>query len=302
MPVVTDTDIGLSEAISRTLQYYAWFSYPLQAAEIRRNCGMACSEEEMRHHLSILQEQGEVYSLNGYFSPSADIEALVERRILGNDRALKDIRRARIIGRLIYHAPFVRFVGISGSLSKGYSDQHTDFDYFIITQKDRLWISRTLLHLFKKLTFIVGQQHKFCMNYFLDESALTLEERNIYTATELSSMIPVCGAGPYRRLIEANSWVRHFLPNYRGDEQAPIKDKGSLIKSLFSALISVMNPSGLNRFFMRLTDHKWRRKWARKGYPAEDYNLAFKTTLHISKNHPANYQKRILEALSRKDT
>jgi hypothetical protein len=293
--------MGLSEAINRTLQYYAWFNYPLLACEIRRNCGIACSEEEMYEQLGMLQERGLVHSLNGYFSPSADLKALVERRISGNDRAVKDIRHARTIGRLIFQAPFVSFVGISGSLSKGYSDQHTDFDYFIITRKDRLWISRTLLHLFKKLTFIVGQQHKFCMNYFLDESALSLDERNIYTATELSSMIPVCGAGSYRSLIDANSWVRQFLPNYRRDEMAPIHDGNSLLKRLFSGLIGILNPSVLNRFLMQVTDQKWRRKWARKGYPAEDYNLAFKTTLHISKNHPANYQKRILEALSRKE-
>jgi hypothetical protein len=299
MLVVTDTD-KLGEAIYRTLQYYAWFSYPLKAGEILRNCGLPCSEEELLPHLHMLQEQGRVHGLNGYYSPSPDIEALVERRSLGNERAIKELRRARTVGRLIFQAPFVCFVGISGSLSKGYSDAHTDFDFFIITRKDRLWISRTLLHLFKKLTFLVGQQHKFCMNYFLDDSALLLEERNIYTATELSSMVPVAGAATYHRLMEANSWLRHFLPNYLGEEHAPLNDKGSLMKGFFTALLGLINPSGLNRFLMRLTDQKWRRKWARKGFPAEDYNLAFKTTLHISKNHPANYQKRILEALSRK--
>ena len=301
MLVAAEIDNGLSEAILRTLQYYAWFSYPLQEAEIRDNCAMLCKEDALRPHLQRLQEEGKVYCCEGYYSPSAEVASLVERRILGNARAARDVQRAEQIGRLIFTTPFVQFVGISGSLSKGYSDANTDFDFFIITRKNRLWISRTLLHLFKKLTFLVGQQHKFCMNYFLDESALTLAERNIYTATELRTMIPVCGAGTYTRLMDANRWVYNFLPNGRQEGLNRQPENDGLFKKAFSGLLGLCNPDGVNHFLMRITDSKWRRKWARKGYPAEDYELAFKTTLHISKNHPANYQKRILEALSRKE-
>ncbi len=75
-------------------------------------------------------------------------------------------------------------------------------------------------------------------------------------------------------------------------------DLKNVASSGFEWLLNHMFPAKLNENLMKLTDTKWRRKWNVKGYPREDYELAFKTTLHISKNHPANYQKKILKALS----
>jgi len=66
-------------------------------------------------------------------------------------------------------------------------------------------------------------------------------------------------------------------------------------------IINLFAPGKLNKYLMILTDKKWKRKWAKRNYPMNQYTQAFKTTLHISKNHPANYQKRVLEALARFD-
>src|SRR5690606_39126981 len=109
--------------------------------------------------------------------------------------------------KFIYLFPFVAFVGISGSLSKGFAAADGDFDFFIITSANRLWICRTLLHLFKKLSFLAGAQHRFCMNYFIDISHAAIEERNRYTAIELSSLIPVCGLKVYQHFLSQNKWV-----------------------------------------------------------------------------------------------
>jgi hypothetical protein len=80
-------------------------------------------------------------------------------------------------------------------LSKNFADERADIDYFVVTKANRLWIARTLMHLFKKLTFLVGKQHYFCMNYFVDEEALTIQEKNLFTAVEVATLIPVCGNG-----------------------------------------------------------------------------------------------------------
>jgi hypothetical protein len=247
-----------------------------------------------------LQEQellGKVFSKEGYFTVLPDAAGLLERRKTGSEKAVKDLKLARRIARFIYQCPFVSFVGISGSLSKGYADKRSDYDFFIITQTGRLWLSRTLLHLFKKLTFLLGQQHKFCMNYFIDESALLLEEQNVYIATELCSLIPVCGTETYRQFMQVNAWSRDFLPNYRHQKLSDMDDRNGFAKRLFSALLNRLKPEPLNEWLMRFTDRRWRRKWARKAYPVADYDDAFKTRPNISKNHHLNYQKRILAVL-----
>lgn len=295
--MIIDIDIKLHAAIERTLQYFALFSFPLLVSEIRQYCGVACSDEDIQAYLEEQEMHGMVFSLNGYYSLLCPVDTLLERRTKGGEKAVRDLKAARRVGRLIYQFPFVRFVGISGSLSKGFSDEHSDFDFFIITQRDRLWVTRTLLHIMKKLSFIAGQQHKLCMNYFIDESALSLQEKNVYTATELYSLIPVCGAQEHQRFLKANNWISRFLPNYVREETEVANDCDCLLKRMLSGLINVMQASKINRFLMRLTDTKWRKKWAVKGYPQEDYDLAFKTRINISKNHHLNYQKKVLSAL-----
>jgi hypothetical protein len=63
-------------------------------------------------------------------------------------------------------------------------------------------------------------------------------------------------------------------------------------------MFNMLPADAFNHFLMKLTDAKWRKKWSRRGFPQEDYDLAFKTRINISKNHRLNYQKRVLSALS----
>jgi hypothetical protein len=68
-------------------------------------------------------------------------------------------------------------------------------------------------------------------------------------------------------------------------------------KKLAEWKLNLLWPESTNLFLMRLTDQKWRKKWHRKSFPMEEYDQAFFTSPHVSKNHPANFQKRILEAM-----
>jgi hypothetical protein len=295
--MIAEANFKLATAVDRTLRYFALFRYPLLAYEIWQYCSVFCCERDIQNYLEEQTMLGNVFHCDGYYCIFPEVRTLLDRRLEGNVKAVKDLRRAKRVGKFIYQFPFVSYVGISGSLSKGYSDKHSDFDFFIVTKKDRLWISRTLLHVMKKFTFLVGQQHKFCMNYFIDESALTLQEKNIYTATEINSLIPVCGSEIHEQFILANSWVGKFLPNYVYDKE-PASNCSGLFKKLCASFINLLPAVIFNRVLMQFTDAKWRRKWARKRFPAEDYDLAFKTRINISKNHHLNYQKRVLSALS----
>jgi hypothetical protein len=65
-------------------------------------------------------------------------------------------------------------------------------------------------------------------------------------------------------------------------------------------MINLLFPKQLNLFLMNFTDKLWRLKWERKGYPMKDYDLAMKTRWYVSKNHPHNYQKKVLKELKMK--
>jgi len=294
------TNIDVKNAVLKTLQYYALFSYPLKASEIHGSCSYQCSSEALTQAIEDLLAENKIYRHNDFYSVQSNIEQLTARRKTGNEIAQKKYAKAVKAGRIINSFPFVRFVGISGSISKGYAEANSDFDFFIITENNRLWICRSLLHLFKKTTFLVGAQHRFCMNYFIDTSNLELEERNIFTATELASIIPLHGSMLYRELNIKNKWQQQYFPNGYMPfvSTGSIDDSKSFLKRLCESFINILWPEQLNKWLMKLTDTRWRAKWAKKNYPMTDYELAFKTTLHVSKNHPANHQKRVLAKLS----
>jgi hypothetical protein len=291
-----ETHHPLEQAVIDTLRYFSCFSHPLLVTEIQVFAGIACTEQEVQGCLNRLVHLGEVQVFNDYYG-LADIRTNVVARLEARSKLETFEGRIRRSARIISWFPFVSFVGLSGSLSKGIAPRGADIDFFIVTSTNRLWIARTLLHVFKKLTFVVNRQHDFCMNYFVDESALQIEEQNRFTATELATLVPLYSvADCYERFYAHNTWSRCYLPNYEKSPAFRSSEK-NLIRRGAEWLLNGLAPEGLNRWLMRTTDQKWQRKWRSKGYPAADYDLAFKTRPNVSKNHFKNTQKKILNHL-----
>ncbi len=238
-----------------------------------------------------MKAKGFIKQIGEYYLLNADSETNIDKRIKGEALAEKMIPRAKKVARFIALFPFVKFVGISGSLSKKYADEKTDYDFFIITANNTLWICRTILHIAKKLSFVIGKQHSMCMNYFIDEHHLRIAEQNIFVRIELSTLIPVYNKDLYRTFLLRNQLnlpnISHLNIDFEGAVQYNLMQWNK--RNLF------WQP--LNIFLMKLTDRKWKRKWEKRGYPMNDYELALKTTPYVSKNHPKNYQKKILEQL-----
>ncbi|RYE24323.1 MAG: hypothetical protein EOP51_07790, partial [Sphingobacteriales bacterium] len=206
-------DTQLQDEVLSVLHYYLLFHYPLTLQEIHTNFPSKTCRETIAQAVTNLVAKKKVYTFNGYYSIEANIKSQVVNRSKGNKLAAAMQEDARKAAALIYKFPFVRFAGISGSLSKGYAEEGSDYDFFIITAKDRLWICRTLLHIFKKFTFLTGRQHKYCMNYFIDTEKVELDDKNRYTAVELATLIPIHGTEQYFDLVNANRWTKDFLPN-----------------------------------------------------------------------------------------
>jgi predicted nucleotidyltransferase len=58
-----------------------------------------------------------------------DNSLLWERRIKGNRNAEQILNTAYKISRILYQFPYVRGIGISGSLSKNFADKNADIDF-----------------------------------------------------------------------------------------------------------------------------------------------------------------------------
>lgn len=284
--------------IRATLQYFHIFKHPLYLEEIHRFSPMDIPLNELYHALREMVITGAIYVYDNFYMLE-DNRELVTRRLEGKQRADALMDEAYRSASRIARFPFVESVCISGSLSKGYANEKSDIDLFIITKKNRLWICRTILHLFKKMTFLWNAQHSFCMNYFIDESKLCIEEQNRFTATELATLIPAYNSFVYRRLIDENrAWLVNMFPNITWSTGTLITRKEpKTFRRIWEQAINLIFPKQINLLLMNATDKWWRLKWQRKGYPMQDYDLAMKTKWYVSKNHPLNYQKKVLKQL-----
>lgn len=295
----SDENIMLQQSIMRTLLYFDLFRYPLKPDEIFKFLGTnRVTRTDLVDALEDLVRKGHAFHHRGFYCIQ-HAEALVSRRCAGNDTARRMAGLARRKGKLIGGFPFVRAVMASGSFSKGYMDKDSDLDFFIITAPGRLWITRMLIALYKRV-FLFNSHKYFCCNYFIASDHLEIAEKNLFTATELATLIPLYGTSFYRRLMNANQWLKEFLPNFRPIEAQSVSGTGTgKFKLFLERLLRGKFGDRLSRKCRQLTLRRWKRLYSSQ-YPADDFQIAFKSTASVSKNHPNHYQRRVLERYDEK--
>lgn len=277
--------------IVNVLSYFSLFNYPLLPTEIEKFLPPGVEYEDIRLELDNLEALGYINRIGEFYSILADT-SLAERRRLGNERAQILLRKAGKIGRFLSCFPFVKGVAISGSLSKNYADERSDIDFFIITRANRLWIARTMMHLFKKFTFILGKQHLYCMNYYVDEMALRIPEQNMYTAIETVTLMPVQGEG-VAKFFQANSWTGDWFASRPNRESRIDRTR----KPLFSRILEcVLDSNLLDNLFLRLTRSRWKRKMERGMKNMDGRKMNLELGKHFARSNPGCFQEQVLSS------
>ena len=281
----------------KPLLYFSLFRYPLTEEEVF-TYSEASSKEEAKQELECLVKDNVIYRINGFYLCEDDA-SLIDRRLKGNKKAREVYAKAERVSRLISRFPYVEGVGISGSLSKGYFDENGDIDFFVITSKKRLWIARTLLILYKKI-FLLNSKKYFCVNYFISTNALEIDEKNRFTATELLTLIPMFGNGSFHEFYQKNRWVNSYLPNKPLNERLTYLNpvKKPLITKFLEFVLNNRFGDYLDTLFLRITYRKWQVKF--KKFNQKQFNIAMKSTKNVSKHHPMNFQRRVIDRLNEK--
>jgi hypothetical protein len=289
----------LQDSIAKALLYYDIFSYPLTAEEVySRLPTNHTSIVEVRDTLATMKQRGIVFQFGDFFAMRNE-HSLEGRRTAGNQRAQHILPAALRRGRLLNKFPFVRSVMISGSLAKNYMDEDSDVDYFVITATGRLWITRFLVAAFKRV-FFLNSHKRFCVNYYIDHDHLEIEEKNIFTATELITLIPVTNNDEYIRFMESNGWVTTFFPNHSGCP-GNLSLKGSRTSVLKRLMETFINPAGdiIDNIILRMAIRRNHKRYAHL-LPPREFQVAFKSSKSISKNHDRSFQKHITELFNSK--
>jgi len=221
----------------------------------------------------------------------------IEKRIKGNQMAVNALVKAKQKAAFISKFPFVEAVGVSGSLSKGYYDQDSDIDFFVITKPNKVWLCRTFLMLYKKM-FLLNSRKYFCINYFMSSSSLEVQEKNRFTATEIKTLIPFHGRQAFTDFYRSNDWVSEifaeFVPQLETVDAIKKPVMVVALESVFNTRLGLI----LDHSFKSITVGFWKMKFSKMAH--DDFKVALKSTKHISKHHPLNFQKKVITALNEK--
>jgi len=274
------------------------FNYPLRKEELFSFLDTRCERTLFDEALHSLCDAGVIHSIGEFYSLQKNM-FLAERRRKGNERAEKKLRIAKKIARLLYHFPFVTGIAVSGSLSKNYADKDSDIDFFIITKENRLWLSRTLMHLFKKISFLAGKEHWLCMNYYIDESALEIKEKNVFTAIEVITLHPFYGNSTFKKFFTANKWSRSFYPAFYPKINAADDVRKGMVKTLVEPVFDNKLGDWLNSTFMNITLKRWKKKADRHERSYNGELMGLDGGKHYAKPDPSNFQQKVLLRLER---
>lgn len=246
----------MKRAILKTLIYADIFDYPLKVNEIHKwLIGRKAALRQVEKALKVSREY--------YFLPKR--EGLVAKRKLYEKNSVSYMLKAKIIAQILRVIPWVKLVGVSGGLALSNASKKDDIDFFIITAKKRLWLSRFFI--LGLLSFLRQRRKKgdrgvkiagkVCVNILLEEDKLEQKNKDIYVAHEVLQMRPLWERdGIYAKYLQSNKWAFKFLPNWIGGvnkkAKASVSARNSFIDKIenlakWLQLTIIQKPTGAER-------------------------------------------------------
>jgi len=205
------------QAILNTLNYADIFDYPLTRGQIHQYLEEPLPTKTLKTLLARMVTEGKLTHLNGFYCLPGR-EEIIKLRKRREVYSQAKIRKARRVAAILGLIPWIRLVGITGSLAMENASKNDDIDLMIITTPRRLWLTRGLVVILLRLS---GQyrrpkkiKDRICPNLMLSEEALQFPDHDLFIAHEIAHMKPILNRGcTYQKFLKANLWVRNFLPN-----------------------------------------------------------------------------------------
>ena len=212
-------DKPLQIAILKTLAYADIFNQSLSTDELTRyligyrvkNAGELNPQDVST---ALLQDGNWV--LNGR-------ERLLQLKQDQTQSTQSKLLQAKKYRKIFSLIPWIKAVGITGSVAAGTPTPTDDIDLLIITSPKRMWLSRLLL---TAILNLINKRrkpnakpnqinNKFCLNMWLSQDNLTEANQDLYAANELARIIPILNRNQtYQQYIMSNSWLQPILPNF----------------------------------------------------------------------------------------
>lgn len=213
-PASSSASMNVEEsAIARSVLYASLFDYPLTLAQLRQTLiesALTPSEIQSLYARSEALRNTIEYR-HGFFFPRDRRDLIAERRRREARSKIFLDRHHRLLS-VVAALPFVEMVALSGSIAHLNLEGSGDLDLFIVTKGRHVWSVTVAVVLIAKL---LRRRQTTCANFVLADSALALNQQDLFTASQIIHLKPFVGQETYRRFVAANPFVSRFYPNFR---------------------------------------------------------------------------------------
>lgn len=290
----------LQQDVLRTILYFDVFHFPLSAGEIYEYLpSNSTSLAEVRQACvspplsALLREEAGMYYLAARSGPDP-----VRDRQANEQRAKRFMKIAKVMAWIIRQFPFVRGIGVSGELSKGVVSKEGDIDFVVVTSQKRVWVTRTMLILFKKV-FLLNRKRYFCVNHFIAEDYYAVPQKNRYIALEIATLVPLFNALFFRQFVDVNPWIGTYFPNLNSVPHREFSEPSrGIIQRILELPLRGAAGDRLDQFLME----RWRSIWRQRYHhlPEEKLRELFRTEESLSTAYAGDFLSVILQEYSKR--
>jgi hypothetical protein len=128
---------------------------------------------------------------------------------------VRRFRRALFVTHILQVMPFVRYVGLNGSMATLNAHEGSDIDLYIATAKNRLYIGRVFTRAIVLVTGVGRTKNRIanriCLNRYGTVESLAITPHDAYHAEVFSAQMPLYDSGlVHEKYLAANHWWRQY--------------------------------------------------------------------------------------------
>jgi predicted nucleotidyltransferase len=273
----------LESAIASTALYYDLLNRPLTNIEIFKFISHLEEKITFSRLIQTLNSPAlpHIRQFRGfYFFNEKDCSAIFGQSQKRMKISQLKWKKAKKMAAVLQITPFLRLIGITGSLSLQNSVEESDIDLLIALQPGRLWIGRTFVTL---LLNILGwrrhghkRKNRACLNCYLAGQNLEIrpeiKPRSLHSAQEYSRLIPIWQADQnvFSEFQEKNAWIGEYLENYPWPRTKTPSEKNfiaGLVRKPLEALLSGFFGNWLEKRLANWQSARIKKKMRRETNP-----------------------------------
>jgi hypothetical protein len=217
----------LEKSILQTIIFFDLFDYPLTELEIWKflySPEKPYSLSEIKSYLRLSPSNIETYQ--GFYFLKNRRETIDIKHDRYKESFIK-FKKAKRVAKIFSIIPFIKLIAIGNFIPENNTKKESDIDFFIVTKKNRVWITRAIC---VALTIILqlrptpkNKKNKICLTFYttnqdLNFKKLSLPKKegigDLYLFYWIATLYPLYNIDKaYEKFIKENGWLKNYLPN-----------------------------------------------------------------------------------------